>query len=474
MPDRFRESDTIAAIATPVGPGGIGIVRASGPLAQAIFRKVFRPARRVGVPESHHLYYGWVIDPDAASVIDEALATLMLAPRSYTREDVLEIQCHSGPAVLARILEVCLAQGARLAEPGEFTKRAFLNGRIDLAQAEAVLDLATAGVDAARSAAVDQLQGGLSRRLDGVARALRHALAAVEVAIDYPEEDEEILDEFRLEGVLREEVIPALDGLIDSYGRSVPYREGLDVLIVGRPNVGKSSLLNALCCEERAIVTPIPGTTRDLVEGRIRLRGMLVRLTDTAGIRKDPDPVEAVGINRIADRVTTAHLALWVVDLSEGVLPEDVQAFRLVHSLGAKGRLVAVFNKVDKVPRPGDVLEGLLEAAGEMTGLDMEGVAVSALTGEGLGDLADLMARTLLGREMPEPPVCMPNLRQKECLCRVKEAVLRAAGGLRSGLAPELVAVDLKGALDVLGEITGETATEDILDHIFSNFCLGK
>ncbi len=475
MPDKFRDNDTIAAIATPIGPGGIGIVRVSGPMAAALFKKVFRPARSVSEPVSHHLYYGWVIDPGTGgAVIDEALVTLMYAPHSYTAEDVLEIQCHSGPAVLSRILQVCISQGARLAEPGEFTKRAFLNGRIDLSQAEAVLDLTTAGADAARGAAVEHLQGGLSSRVHSVRQVLRDVLAAVEVAIDYPEEDVEIFDEFHLEEKLATEALPVIQELIRSYERAAPYREGMDVLIVGRPNVGKSSLLNTLCCEERAIVTPIPGTTRDMVEGQIRLRGMLVRLTDTAGIRKDPDPVEAVGIDRIGDRVSSAHLALWVLDVSQPLTPEDIQAFEMVRSLASRNRLIAVLNKTDKLPSPVETARELYIQVREKTGLDVNWVAISAKTGHGMESLMGLMAKRLLGEGMLEPPVCMPNLRQKTCLSLAQEAIQKAIKALRAGLSPELTAVDLKSALDSLGEITGETVTEDILDHIFSNFCLGK
>ncbi len=478
MPDNIiRDNDTIAAIATPVGPGGIGIVRVSGPFSSSIFNRVFKPARPVARPISHRLYYGWVIDPEnQGALIDEALAVLMYSPHSYTREDVLEIQCHSGPAVMSRILQICLGQGARLAEPGEFTKRAFLNGRIDLSQAEAVLELTTASADAAGAAAARHLQGGFSSRIQDVAKVLLDVLAAVEVAIDYPEEDVEIFDEFSLEKRLRQDALPAVLELADSYERAIPYREGLDVLIVGRPNVGKSSLLNFLCSEDKAIVTPVPGTTRDMVEGQIRLRGMLVRLLDTAGIRRDPDAVEAIGIDRIAGRVPEARLVLWVLDATGPLTSEDLSAFEMVAPLAGHGRMIVVFNKMDKIPGPREAAaRKLYEYIIERLGVGaMEWVAVSALTGLGISSLTDKMAEKLLGEGLPEPPACMPTLRQKKCLQRAGKAIEMAIKGLNTGLSPELTAVDLKTAIDALGEITGETATSDILDHIFSNFCLGK
>ncbi len=479
MPEKkLRDNDTIAAVATPMGPGGIGIVRVSGPLSPAIFRRVFKPAGSVTRPASHRLYYGRAIDPEnQEALIDEALAVIMYSPHSYTREDVLEIQCHSGPAVVNRILKACLSQGARLAEPGEFTRRAFLNGRIDLSQAEAVLDLTTAGADAAGAAAATHLEGGLSQRIKALARILMDVLAAVEVAIDYPEEDVEISDEFDLEKRLRHEALPGIRELEESHERAIPYREGLDVLIVGRPNVGKSSLLNSLCSEERAIVSPVPGTTRDMVEAQIRLKGMLVRLTDTAGIRQNPDMVEAIGIKRIAARVPLARLALWVLDSSAPITPEDFNALEVVSSLARRGRVLAVFNKMDKVSGPWKkTASALHENLVKHQGMDhdIEWIAISVLTGSGIDGLMEKMAEKLLGEDLPEPPVWMPNLRQKMCLQRAREAIERAANGFSADFTPELTAIDLKTALDALGEITGETATDDILNHIFSNFCLGK
>ncbi len=479
MPEKkLGDNDTIAAVATPMGPGGIGIVRVSGPLSPAIFRRVFKPAGPVTRPASHRLYYGRAIDPEnQEALIDEALAVIMYSPHSYTREDVLEIQCHSGPAVVNRILKACLSQGARLAEPGEFTRRAFLNGRIDLSQAEAVLDLTTAGADAAGAAAATHLEGGLSQRIKALARILMDVLAAVEVAIDYPEEDVEISDEFDLEKRLRHEALPGIRELEESHERAIPYREGLDVLIVGRPNVGKSSLLNSLCSEERAIVSPVPGTTRDMVEAQIRLKGMLVRLTDTAGIRQNPDMVEAIGIKRIAARVPLARLALWVLDSSAPITPEDFNALEVVSSLARRGRVLAVFNKMDKVSGPWEkTASALHENLVKHQGMDhdIEWIAISVLTGSGIDGLMEKMAEKLLGEDLPEPPVWMPNLRQKMCLQRAREAIERAANGFSADFTPELTAIDLKTALDALGEITGETATDDILNHIFSNFCLGK
>ncbi len=474
--DIEREEDTIAAIATPMGSGGIGIVRVSGPLSTQLFRSIFRPARPVRDIQSHRLYYGWVFDPHTDMVVDEVLAVLMKAPHSYTREDVLEIQCHSGPAVLRRILEIVIAGDVRLAEPGEFTKRAFLNGRIDLTQAEAVLDLSLACGDAAGQMAIRQLQGQFSSRIHGIRDALKEAMATLEVAIDYPDEDLEIISESRLKELLITRGRDPLMGLIHAFERGRIYREGAEVLIIGRPNVGKSSLLNALACEDRAIVTSIPGTTRDIIEADIEIEGIVVRLIDTAGIRSDPDLIEAIGIERIRKKARCAQAVLWVLDLSRPLSTEDLGVLEALGDHIKKEKILIVFNKIDKVPSweplARERVREICKCLSEMR--DSTWIGISALTGEGLSTLSVTMLDRLSEGNLKEPPNLIPNLRQKECLETCLKAVDRAIDGLCHEVSPELISIDLRDAMSALGTITGDDITDEVLDHIFSHFCLGK
>lgn len=476
MPDIVRQDDTIAAIATPFGTGGIGIVRASGPMTIPLFKSVFRPARPVRTIRSHHLYYGWVVDPGDNNLVDEVLAVVMMAPHSYTTEDVLEIQCHSGPAVVRRILEILLEDGARLAEPGEFTKRAFLGGRIDLAQAEAVLDLTLAPASTAGRLAVNQLQGHFSQRLGEIRATLLEALAAIEVAIDYPEEDLEILQETQLSELLSRRVIDPLQSLADAFTRGSIYKTEQEVLIVGIPNVGKSSLLNAIVCEDRAIVTSIPGTTRDTIEATAELGGIAVRLVDTAGIRPDPDPIERLGMRKIREKLDTARLILWMLDVTRPLTADDMEVGRNLIPLAGKDRVVLVFNKIDLDQAwknaADDLFNEIVQAFPSLESAVR--AAVSASRGDGLDSLAAKITGRLLDDDTGEPLSVVPNLRQKEVLQKAIVSTDRACAALSAGMPPDLVAIDLRDALNVLGEITGHNITDEILDHIFSNFCLGK
>ena len=474
--DLRRDSDTIAAIATPYGPGGVGIVKVSGPKSRYIFDTIFKPARKIDQPKSHHLYYGWIKDPGSGQLVDEVLCTLMLSPRSYTREDVLEIHCHSGPALLNKILQLVLTYGARPAMPGEFTKRAFLNGRIDLAQAEAVLALTTTKGDAAAIAAAGQLSGALSQKIHSVKEKLLEALAAVEVAIDYPEEEEEIISESHILEKIKIDALPLLEEVINAYDRSQIWREGATVLIVGRPNVGKSSLLNALVCRERAIVSSIPGTTRDVIEAEVSIEGIAVKLIDTAGIRLSPDPVEALGIAKVGELAEKASLALWVLDAAE-LSPEDEAVLDEIAPLAKEETLLIVINKIDLIESSEiDHLVNMVKAkAASKLGLNnLECILVSAKTGQGLTELTKALAKRLLSSDQGEPPEIMPSLRQKISAQDAQTALKKAVQNLETAMSPEIIAIDLRDAISSLDEITGASASEDLLDQIFSNFCLGK
>lgn len=473
----FSYDDTIAAIATPLGPGGIGIVRVSGPSVVEIYHRIFRPTHTTDRQViSHRLTYGWVFDPSTGEDVDEAMAVVMKSPASYTREDVLEIQCHSSPALLHKVLEICLANGARLAEPGEFTMRAFLNGRIDLSQAEAVLDITTARAELAGHLALGHLKGLFSQEVADIRRHLVDALASVEAAIDYPEEDVEILGEASLVKDLKSRIRPRVLSLIEAYGRGKVLREGVEVLIVGRPNVGKSSLLNAMACEDKAIVTPVPGTTRDLVEAEIDMDGLAVRLVDTAGIRTDPDPVEQIGIKKIEERLHDTALVLWVMDISTPVDAEDLSVGEALSPLQEE-KILIVLNKTDLIDQDPEYLaRERLRSIGKILGGTRQHpyICLSAKKGVALDRLSLAIRQRVVSDHTAAQLKIAPNLRQKRALENALISIDRACAALDQGLSPELVSIDLKDAILALEGITGEDITEEVLGHIFSRFCLGK
>jgi tRNA modification GTPase len=464
-------ADTIAAIATPPGQGGIGIVRLSGPEAEAILSRIFVPASgRSASPEgweSHRLTFGYVCDPLTGERVDEALAALMRAPHSYTREDVVEIDCHGGTVPLQRVISLCLREGARLAQPGEFTLRAFLNGRLDLAQAEAVLDVVQARTSEGLRMAVEQLGGGLSIRVKGVRARLLHALAHLEATIDFPEDD-----------VPPADVSPDLNAalgdiqaLIASASTGIVLRQGVRTALVGRPNVGKSSLLNALLRTERAIVTPIPGTTRDTLEEVANVRGVPLVLTDTAGLRgagETHDPIERIGMERTRRALYEADLVLLVFDGSQPLTEEDLPLVVEVRE-SATAACLAVVNKAD-LPVTLDLTD-LAQRLG-----DIEIVTASAVSEGGTGNLEEKLAALVLsGKAVPAPgDAAVTSVRHLDALRRAEEHVQSGLGSIAAGAPAALIAVDLHSALNTLGEITGETVGEDLLDEIFHNFCIGK
>jgi tRNA modification GTPase len=455
----FSLDDTIAAISTPLGEGGIGIVRLSGPDARTILSRLFRPGLQSPTSNLHprRLTYGQIVDPADGSVVDEVLAVYMPAPRTYTREDVVEIQAHGGPVPLRRILELVLRQGARLAEPGEFTVRAFLHGRLDLAQAEAVLDIVRARTEAGLRAAVGQLEGRLSGEVRRVRQALLDVLAYLEASIDFTEDEIPPQD---LTPVLRE-TAAQLEALLARADEGIILRQGVRTAIVGRPNVGKSSLLNALLRSERAIVTPIPGTTRDTVEESVNLGGVAFVLVDTAGIAETQDVVERLGVERSRQTLAHADLALLVVDGSQPLTDVDREIAALIGDRPA----ILVVNKCDLPPvQMGDAL---LPHAPR--------VEVSALTGQGLAELEAKMTESVLaGRVVSSDAPLVTNPRHKAALARALEAVRAAGQAHAEGLPADLVSVHVTTAVHALGEITGETISEELLETIFANFCVGK
>jgi len=467
------DKDTIAAISTPPGMGGIGIVRLSGPDAVGIVQRMFVPASAVvgGKYKSHRIIYGQVVNPVDSAVVDEALVSVMLAPKTYTREDVAEINCHGGPVAVKKTLELALLAGARLAEPGEFTRRAFMNGRIDLTQAEAVMDLIASKTEASLAAAVGQLRGGLKEDVEEIREVVVKLLALTELSIDFSEEDVDAApaSELRALGV---SALDKIKKLLGTYEEGRILREGLALAIVGRPNVGKSSLLNRLAGKERAIVTDVPGTTRDTVEEFINVGGLPVVVIDTAGIRESSDAIEREGVRRSIEALQKADLALLVIDGSAPLTGEDMALIDRVRGAGG-GRgaaFIPVVNKSD-LPPTRNVMDGL--GLGELFG-DEKPVLISAKTGAGMEELVGRVREKVLKGGHERTPGAAINLRHKAALAKASEALSRYGRGVDESLSPEFLALELREALDAVGEVVGATTPEDVLNRIFNEFCIGK
>ena len=456
------QQDTIVAIATPPGPGAIGVLRLSGPGAVRLAERCFRPLGHKGLRDRppRTLVYGSLLDRDGV-VIDQALCTVSYGPHSYTGEDTAEFQCHGAPQVLSLGLEALCALGARLAGPGEFTRRAFLNGKLDLAQAEAVGDLLEATSREGVRQAAGQLAGALSRRIGEIYSALVDVMAHFHAVLDYPDED---LDPFTREGLSAAlaEQEGALDALLSTCRRGRQLARGIPCALVGQPNVGKSSLLNALAGFERAIVTDIPGTTRDTVEANVELGGLPLRLIDTAGLRDSDDPVERMGVERSRAAMEQAELILVLWDSSARVTGEEVALLERAVELAPT---ILVWTKGDLPTAPIPVLE-LPEG--------LQVVELSARTGEGLDRLEEAVA-ALFPRESGTPyGQMLTNQRQEEATGRARAAVHRAREALEAGVTPDALLTDVEEALAALGELTGQSVREDITDRIFSRFCVGK
>lgn len=474
---RYDTGDTIAAIATPPGPGAIGIVRISGQDAfaagMAIFRAAGPPANEP--PPSHLLTYGHIVDPASDEPIDEVLVAFLRAPRTYTCEDVVEINAHGGPLVLRRILALALSHGCRTARPGEMTLRAFLNGRLDLAQAEAVMALIAAESEAGRRLALRQLHGELSARIGRARQAALDALVRIEASIDFPEEEVPTPEPAELRALIRT-ARTEVDGLLVGADRGRLLREGLRVALVGRPNVGKSSLLNALLRTERAIVTPVAGTTRDTVEEWASVGGVPLHLIDTAGLSPSDDPIERLGVERSRAAAQSADLLLFVVDASCALTPLDFQAAAQLRAMRAEAdspaaggarELVLVLNKADlpQVVDEAQVRELWPGAALAHT---------CSLSSEGIAALEDAITHKVLRGETQAGEVLVSSTRHQDALRRAAAQLAAAEETLDGGLALDFVSIDLRTALETLGEVTGETADTDLLDRIFSEFCIGK
>ena len=459
------ETETIAAIATAIGEASIGIVRLSGPASVKIARTVFRNFRNESVNtfSPRRLEYGRIVDPKSGEPVDEVLCVYMPAPHSYTCDDVVEFQTHGGTAVLRRVLDLLLRMGARLARPGEFTERAFINGRIDLSQAEAVMDIIRAKNDSALQNATAQLSGALSRQIAEIRRILLDFLAQAEAALDYPEEDIDILT-VPSAVVVIQAAEQEIGALLATATTGKILRDGLRTVIVGRPNVGKSSLLNALLGENRALVTEIPGTTRDSIEEYLDIRGIPLQIVDTAGLRRSEDRIEQLGIQRTREFLATASLVLFLLDASQPLTPEDVEIFRSLPPVP----VIIVVNKID-LPQLMDSAEWQ-RLAGEYTV-----VTLSAKDRTGFEELEQAIERLVLaGAAMNTEMVFLSNSRHFESLDRAGTHLRSALQALHEGLPLDCATIDLRSALEALGQITGETVADEVVREIFAKFCLGK
>jgi tRNA modification GTPase len=456
--------DTIAAIATPLGMGSIGIIRVSGPRSRDIASIIFRPSNKIEGLDSHRLYHGDIISPDTGRVIDEVLVSFMMKPHSYTGEDVLEINCHGSTFILQSVLSLVINAGARIAEPGEFTKRAFLNNRMDLSQAEAVAETIMAKTDRALDLAMFHLKGDLAIKIESIRNAIIEILANLETSIDFSDED---VDAAKPPIIVRDVdyIIDELTRLAATYSEGKMYRDGINAVITGRPNVGKSSLLNKLLGEKRAIVTAMPGTTRDFVEEVIPIKGVPIRFTDTAGIREPQNIIEKEGINLAWEKISQADVVIVVIDGSEILTEEDDE---IVKSCREKKFLLAI-NKAD-LPHVIDDKE-LASLVPDV----MPPIWISAKRGDGIQELKDAIhGLALSGTDYGHTENIVSNIRHKIAIEKTRDLLAKARDSTLQGLSPEFPAFDVRQALDRLGEIAGETVTEDVLEKIFSTFCIGK
>lgn len=474
------DNSTIAAIATPGGRGGIGIIKLSGPHAVSIAAKVFSPAdpnlkfscgQAASTKDycrdsfqSHRLYLGHIIDPENQRIVDEVLLCVMKAPRSYTKEDVVEINAHGGRIALNAVLELVLKQGGRIAEPGEFTKRAFLNGRIDLTQAEAVIDVINARTEKSLQLAANQIKGQLKRSVEQIRGFLLELLSGIEAGIDFPDEVADILDSKTAASEIEARVIKPLKRLIHHHLDGNILREGLKVSVVGRPNVGKSSLLNRLLKKDRAIVTAIPGTTRDTIEETLDVKGFPIILADTAGLHDTNDPIEILGIEKTMKSIEDADMIVFMVEAHQVLTPDDFYIYSKIHAK----RCVIAINKID-------LLNGQSPNILPDSWKSKEFVEISALYDHGLENLKEKMIISGFGKDPIDfETAIVPNLRQKLLMQDSLKAAKTIRQGLKNGSPAELVAIDLQEAIDSLGQILGTDLKIDVLNQIFSRFCIGK
>jgi len=459
----FQE-DTIAAISTPLGKGGLGVVRLSGVNSFRIGKKILKLSSNVDLLQapSHTVLHGWLVDPGKKILIDEALVTVLRKPKTYTREDMLEISCHGGETVLQQVLSLCINNGARIAEPGEFTKRAFLNGRIDLCQAEAVLDIINSRSEKSLLAATELLRGGLTRKITEIKDSIVNIISQLEAVIDFPEEELEVEIEKKILDELSVQ-LNNIDYLLSTERIGKILREGFTCAIVGKPNVGKSTLFNTLLDEERSIVSSIPGTTRDFIREEISINGFPVKLIDTAGIIEIGDEVGKEGVRRSREQIEISDFVIFILDASRELSKEDEEIFSAVKY---KEKII-LLNKID-LPKKLDKygLDKLIKGENFFE--------VSLKEKMGIDQFLMRIKRILTDKNFGGFCHITINLRHKKLLEKVKDSILKAKKAFQDKLSEEFISFDLKEALNFLGEITGETYTEEILDRIFENFCIGK
>ncbi|MCE4956698.1 tRNA uridine-5-carboxymethylaminomethyl(34) synthesis GTPase MnmE [Macrococcoides caseolyticum] len=459
------EFDTISSISTPMGEGAIAIVRLSGDDAVSIADKIYKGKNRLVNVESHTINYGHIIDPETNEVVEEVMVAVMRAPRTYTREDVVEINCHGGIMTVNRVLELTLSNGAKLAEPGEFTKRAFLNGRIDLSQAEATMDFIRSKTDRASKVAMQQIEGRLSTLIKGLRQSILEILAQVEVNIDYPEYDdvEEATSQFLLSEA--EKIKSSIEGLLQTGSQGKILREGLSTVIVGKPNVGKSSMLNNLIQDNKAIVTEIAGTTRDVLEEYVNVRGVPLRLVDTAGIRETEDIVEKIGVERSRQALSKADLILYVLNYNEALTESDYQLAELI-----KGEdVIVIINKTDLT----QALD--IEAVKQMIGEKAPIVMTSMVDQSGIDQLEEKIHDLFFeGTVSNQDMTYVSNARHISLLKDARQSISDAITAAKSDVPIDMIQIDLIKTWELLGEVIGESVADGLIDQLFSQFCLGK
>ncbi len=471
---------TITAVATPPGSGGIGIIKISGKDALSIAESIFIKKQRKNLSEenernkcifnerkkieSHKLYLGHIVDKEKGKKIDEVLLAVMKAPNSYTREDVVEINAHSGYIALNEILKLVIKKGARLAQPGEFTKRAFINGRIDLTQAEAVIDIINARTEKSLEIASSQIEGDLKNRISSIRDSLIKLLSEIEAEIDFSDEEIEDLDNDDMIARIQKEGIKPLKELLRGYEKGHVFKEGIRLVVAGKPNVGKSSLMNRMANKERAIVTALPGTTRDIIEETININGIPAIISDTAGLHNSKDPVEVLGIEKAYEQITISDIVLFMIDASLELTKED---FKILKDLKHKEKII-IINKIDLVNK-----NYVFKMPESWKGI--ETVKISALYNKGIDKLNSVVTKIATdGLSINSNSSIIPNMRHKIEIEKCLETASRTKEGLKNETSFELIAIDLKEAIDSLGEIIGVSIKEEILDKIFSRFCIGK
>jgi tRNA modification GTPase len=460
------ELDTIAAISTPMGEGAIAIVRLSGdkafPIAEKLFQSISR--KKISAEPSHTIHYGHIVDPETKEIAEEVMLSIMRGPKTFTKEDVVEINCHGGIVSVNRVLQLCITNGARLAEPGEFTKRAFMNGRIDLSQAEAVMDLIRAKTDRAMNVALGQMEGKLSKLIRKLRQEILETLAQIEVNIDYPEYDD--VEEMTLK-ILKEKstyVSQEIEKLLKTSGQGKILREGLSTVIVGRPNVGKSSLLNSLVHENKAIVTDIPGTTRDVIEEYVNVRGVPLKLLDTAGIRETEDIVERIGVERSRQVLKEADLLLLILNYSDELTKEDENLFDAVKDM----EVIVIVNKTD-LPQKID-LERVRQLA-----QNHKLITTSLIEEKGIEELEEAIADLFFSGSIEANDMTyVSNSRHIGLLTQALNSMKEVRNGIEIGIPIDIIQIDLTRSWELLGEITGDSVHDELINQLFSQFCLGK